>query len=510
MAYIGDIRLGDTIDIKFTTVGTTGAPTTLAGTPSVACYPGNSTTEITAGITLTVDFDARTGMHNVRIVATSGNGYATATDYSVVITAGTVGGTSVVGYVVGSFSIEKRSALMPTTGGRTLQVESDGMAYADAREWLGGTIATPTITGVPKADLTHVNGTAATSTGGRPEVNTTHAAGIAWGSGAITAASIASSALSIAKFATDVGTTAYASNPLAQAIGERLLTAMTTAGSLGKKIADIVLQTGDTYALANGANGFANIKADTAAILDDTGTNGVVVAAGSKTGYSLTAATGLGNQTADITGSLSGSVGSVTGSIGSLGAQAKLDVNAEVDTALSDIRLDELLAADSDIDGAAPPTVGSVFHELMSKDTGSFTFDQTTDSLEAVRDHIGDGTNLTEAGGTGDQLTALATAAELAKVPKSDGTATWNATALASINAEVVDALVTDTYVEPAAVPAATASLKDKIGWMFALARNKITQTSSTTTLRNDADGADIATAATSDNGTTYTRGEWV
>jgi len=52
------------------------------------------------------------------------------------------------------------------------------------------------------------------------------------------------------------------------------------------------------------------------AILDDTGTAGVVVAAGSKTGYSLTATTGLGNQTADITGSLSGSVGSVAGNVG--------------------------------------------------------------------------------------------------------------------------------------------------------------------------------------------------
>ena len=38
---------------------------------------------------------------------------------------------------------------------------------------------------------------------------------------------------------------------------------------------------------------------------------------------------------------------------------------------------------------------------------------------------------------------ALATAAELAKVPKSDGTASWNATALAAINAEVDTALNT-------------------------------------------------------------------
>ena len=37
-----------------------------------------------------------------------------------------------------------------------------------------------------------------------------------------------------------------------------------------------------------------------------------------KTGYSLTAITGLGNQTANITGNLSGSVGSVTGAVGSV------------------------------------------------------------------------------------------------------------------------------------------------------------------------------------------------
>jgi len=45
--------------------------------------------------------------------------------------------------------------------------------------------------------------------------------------------------------------------------------------------------TGDVYALANGASGFAALKSDTAAILLHTGTDGVVVASGSKTGYAL-------------------------------------------------------------------------------------------------------------------------------------------------------------------------------------------------------------------------------
>ncbi len=109
MAYLGDIALGETLDFKFSTVGTTGAPTTLAGTPVVSAYVGNSTTQITAGITLTVDFDAVTGLHSVRVVASGANGYAAQTNVDLVITTGTVGGTSVVGYVVGSFSIENRS-----------------------------------------------------------------------------------------------------------------------------------------------------------------------------------------------------------------------------------------------------------------------------------------------------------------------------------------------------------------------------------------------------------------
>ena len=62
------------------------------------------------------------------------------------------------------------------------------------------------------------------------------------------------------------------------------------------------------------------------------------------------------------------------------------EVQSEVDDALVAQRLDELVNADSDIDGAAPPTVGSVIHELMTKTAGSFTYDQSTDSLEAIRD----------------------------------------------------------------------------------------------------------------------------
>lgn len=107
--YHGDIRLGETIDIKFTTVSTAGAPTQLAGSPVVSAYVDNGTTQLTAGITLTADFDSVTGLNNVRVVATAANGYARLTNVQLVVTTGTVGGASIAGYVIGTFSIECRN-----------------------------------------------------------------------------------------------------------------------------------------------------------------------------------------------------------------------------------------------------------------------------------------------------------------------------------------------------------------------------------------------------------------
>lgn len=131
MSYIGDFRLGDTFDTKFTTRQISGAPATLASSPVISAYVGNNTTQLTAGITLSVDFDSVTGLNNVRVVATSGNGYATASNYQLVITTGTVNSVSVVGEVIAEFSIEARSALMPTTAALTLDVSAGGEAGVD-------------------------------------------------------------------------------------------------------------------------------------------------------------------------------------------------------------------------------------------------------------------------------------------------------------------------------------------------------------------------------------------
>ena len=160
------------------------------------------------------------------------------------------------------------------------------------------------------------------------------------------------------------------------------------------------------------------------AILDDTGTSGVVVASASKTGYSLTATTGLGNQTANITGNLSGTVGSVTGAVGS-------------------------------VTGA----VGSV--------TGL-----TASNLDAT-------------------ISSRATPAQ--------------------VNTEVVDALATDTYAEPGqGAPAATTTLAAKINYIYKFLRNKITTTSTTISIYDDAGTAIDHKSAISDDAVTFTRNEFL
>lgn len=101
-----DRTLEDTFYVMFTTRAfATGIPGTLGGSPVVSAYEDNSVTQITAGITLGVNHDSVTGLNLLTIVATAANGYESGKDYSLIITTGTVDSVSVVGEVVGEFSI---------------------------------------------------------------------------------------------------------------------------------------------------------------------------------------------------------------------------------------------------------------------------------------------------------------------------------------------------------------------------------------------------------------------
>ena len=108
---MADYALGTTIRIFFTTRSfSTGVPTQLAGTPVLKVIEEDNATPITSGVSVDVDRASVTGLNQATIVATSGNGYENGKDYAVYISTGTVGGVSVVGEVVGHFSIGKQAA----------------------------------------------------------------------------------------------------------------------------------------------------------------------------------------------------------------------------------------------------------------------------------------------------------------------------------------------------------------------------------------------------------------
>lgn len=113
-----DITLGDTFRHHFTTRQfSDGVPTVLSGTPVLSVLEENNVTPITAGVSVSVDMASVVGLNEATIIATSGNGYESGKSYSIYISTGTVGGTSVVGEVVGHFTVEQSAAAVDLANG---------------------------------------------------------------------------------------------------------------------------------------------------------------------------------------------------------------------------------------------------------------------------------------------------------------------------------------------------------------------------------------------------------
>lgn len=139
--YLGDFAAGETIYVPFHTFNSSGASVTITGlaVTDIEIYRDGGTTQRAsdAGYTLLdtdgIDFDGITGIHGFS-VATSDNTdagfYAAGYDYWVVVSAITVD-SQTVNFVAAIFSIENRSALRPTTAGRTLDVASTGEVGLD-------------------------------------------------------------------------------------------------------------------------------------------------------------------------------------------------------------------------------------------------------------------------------------------------------------------------------------------------------------------------------------------
>lgn len=277
MKNLGDFTASKTVRCFFNTRGTTGAPITLAGTPAISVYKDGGTTESTAGVTLTTDFDSRTGLHLVAVdTSADGTFYSAGSDFNIVITTGTVDSISVVGVAVGVFSIANRSALMPTTAGRTLDVSAGGEAGLD---WAN--VGSPTTSLALTGTTISTSQVAASVTAGVTVTTNNDKTGYSLASGGLSAVT-----------AWTVAITGNITGNL--------------SGSVGSVTAGVTVTTNNDktgYSLA--AAGLASVTAWTVAI------------------------------TGNITGNLSGSVGSVTGLNASLldVAVSTLSTYAGADTA---------------------------------------------------------------------------------------------------------------------------------------------------------------------------------
>jgi hypothetical protein len=131
--HLGDYDQSAVIYGKFSTYQpSTGATFTLAGSPAIAVYKDASTTESSSGVTLTTNFDSRTGLNHVAIDTSSdGSFYSAGSFFDAVLTSGTVDSVSVAGSAIASFTLRKDSSLKPATAGRTLVVDAAGLGDAN-------------------------------------------------------------------------------------------------------------------------------------------------------------------------------------------------------------------------------------------------------------------------------------------------------------------------------------------------------------------------------------------
>jgi hypothetical protein len=143
MSYLGELPLGSIAETILTTA-VNGVPTDLAGSPAISVYKQASTTESTTGVTLTTSYDSRTGMARVSIDTSSDSTfYAADNFFDVIITTGTLGGVSMVGYEICSFRLTHARTTLDktinsvargtvTTGASTTSIPTSTFTMKDA------------------------------------------------------------------------------------------------------------------------------------------------------------------------------------------------------------------------------------------------------------------------------------------------------------------------------------------------------------------------------------------
>lgn len=315
--YLGDFVIGENIYIERCFIdGSSALPTAVTG-GSACCKNMQSQILLNSGVGA---ITTSGGLATLTIFTGSGASYVKG-DYSVYMGAGTVTGTSVIGYTLAQFSLGRRSAV-------TLS--------ANVVSWNGTAVSTPATAGIPDVNVKNINNVSASSVttinanqGTTQPISFTGTGASALVKGDTVdwaGASVASAASGIPKVDVDTIKT----NPVVNGGTITFPTTATLASTTNITAGTITTVTNLTNAPTAG-DFTATMKAATLArvTLVDTLTTytGNTVQTGDSFARIGVAGAGLTNidlpnQTMDIvgniTGNLSGSVGSVTGAVGSV------------------------------------------------------------------------------------------------------------------------------------------------------------------------------------------------
>lgn len=411
----------------------------------------------------------------------------------------TAGSLVIFCHMSGALVTRTECVVLPAKVYDSLIAGSDNLEV-DAVQWLGTACATPTVAGVPEVDLTHITGTAVSTTTAQLGVNVVQISADATaadnaeaffdGTGyagtnnviptVTTVNGLAANVITAASIAADAGV------EVAAAVWDRVLTGAThnIASSAGRRLRliDAAFEVHAGTAQAGTAN---TITLDTGASTIDNIYNGDRVV--------ITAGTGAGEH----------------------GIIFDYDGASRVAT----MSKNWVVTPDNTSEFEIIPADAAVEMWNSAIVTGDGDWAELQTDVDAIL------VDTAEIGAAGAGLTALATQAsvntiddfldteintlltELAKVPKSDSNVTWNSTALASVLTQVNAGLDTAIAELGVAAPTATPTLRTGIMLMYMMTRNKlVTQTSGTDALEvyNDA-GTKIASKLLTDDGSDYT-----
>ena len=555
MIEMGFVKPGSTIRIPFSSFDKDdGSSITMTNyaVADILIFKDGSTTEraSTAGFTATTDFDTKTGKHLAVIDLadnTTAGFYSAGSEYLVAIDAVTVDAVTTGGWIA-RFTIGQPAAILNTTiatlASQTSFTLTAGPAEDDAlngmwavihdvasavqQSWvqiLDYTGSTKTVTLVAGATFTAAatdnisimfpQPLMPTTTGRTLDVSAGGEAGLDWNNVGTPGATVGLSATTVAT----VTTTTTATNvTTVNGLAANVITAAATAadfstevntavlavlGALNDAAADGAVTTTDTMVaylkqIINTLEGAPGLPTWPAAAAP---ANGVSIAEALRYLYDQVGVAGAGLTAADD--AVITVIGANGAGLTALATQASVNtiddfLDTEIASIISTLGAPAGVSVSADIAAVKAQTaaIETDTAEIGAAGAGLTNINLPNQTMDIVGNITG---NLSGSVGsvTGAVGSVTGSVGSLAAQAKAD------------VNAEVVDALATDTYAEPGqGAPAATTTLAVKLGYVYKAFRNKVTQTSTEYKLFGD-DAATVDQKATvSDDGVTFTRGE--